>query len=292
MTGSSDARDIVCWGDSLTAHGGMPTRLAELTGRTCHNAGVGGENSLGVAARQGAMPYLVTVSGGVIPAEGGVDVAVRTSFSPAVAAWPLVGGAGAAGDVGTGPGRLAGVDGTLQLRVKDPTVPAIRHGGGDVYAFVRKGPGPPIRLGSPTPFYFDFARARRRDIAIVWMGENGPGDDTTSAMFEAIALALVPGTPFLFMTSCGDIHPGWTPLERRLIARWGRRFLNVRRYLIDEAPEDIGVPLTPRDRDDRARGRVPTSLRTDDVHHTLAAQRAIAEHLILARMREFDWIST
>jgi len=157
------------------------------------------------------MPYLVTVSG-ADPARAASTLRCAL-LSPAVAAWPLV-GARSGRRRGTA-GRLAGVDGTCSSGQR------IRPGRRSVTAAAtctrswRKGPGPPIRL-EPTPFYFDFARARRRDIAIVWMARTA-GRRHHLRDVEAIALSLAPGTPFLFMTSCGDIHPGWTPLERRLI---------------------------------------------------------------------------
>src|SRR5690606_8778503 len=67
--------DIVCWGDSMTAGAGgggtsYPSVLESLIktinpNANVRNSGVGGENSVTIAARQGGNPFVIRVDGGV-----------------------------------------------------------------------------------------------------------------------------------------------------------------------------------------------------------------------------------
>jgi hypothetical protein len=68
-------RDIVVWGDSMTAYlqqdGNLP---ALLPGRTISFRGVGSQTSVQIAARQGGIVATGTIAGNTIPASGAVSV--------------------------------------------------------------------------------------------------------------------------------------------------------------------------------------------------------------------------
>lgn len=286
-------------GDSLTAFDGIRVRLAELTGRTHRSAAVGGENSYGIAARLNALPYLMRPVGGVIPASGSVDVTFQTML-PGVS-WPLL-----QGDGGGATGTLAGVPVTFSIRVKDPATPYPSHGDGDVYQLTRIGSGAAVPIKRPTAFLYDYGEARRGDVLIAWHGQNGTGASWTGPSVEtggqqflddivgisrAMVENLTPAAPrYLFMTRTGIESIGWTDEERAMSREFGRRYLNVRRYLIDQALSDLNITPTGQDVADKTAGRVPTSLRIDAVHHTADAQAAIAEFLIYPRLTELGWI--
>lgn len=284
--------DLAFVGDSLTAGGAMASKVAALTGRTARNLGVGGETTTTILARMGVWPFLITPSGGQIPTSGSVDVTFVSSYhTPGSSIWPLLQGSGVReGDTYLW-GTIAGVRVRLSIRVKDPAQDYPLHGAGDVYQITRDGTGAAVAITRPTPFIPEYGPARLGDIIIAWMGQNGPTDDATFAGFQALDQSLTKaGKRFLFMTAPGVANTGWTDLEKRMLDRWGRRFCNVRRFLIDDALMLMGLTPTSTDLDDIAAGRVPTQLRTDSVHHTPAAQQAIAEFLIYPRLKELRYI--
>ncbi len=283
--------DIALLGDSLTASGGIRTRLAALTGRTVRNLGVGGETTTSIMARAGVWPWLVTPVGGEIPASGSVDVTFVSSYDAALPTWPLLQGSGVReGDTYLW-GTVAGVRVRLSIRVKDAAQNYPQHGPGDVYQITRATAGTVVPIVCPAPFLPEHGMGRREDIIIVWMGQNGPSGDVTFDGFQAIERWCTrAGARFLFMTAPGTVDTGWTALERRMIARWGRRYCNVRRFLIDDALALMGLTPTSADLDDIAAGRVPGQLRTDAVHHTAAAQDAMGEFLVYPRMKELEFI--
>lgn len=281
--------DIAQVGDSLTAAGHLAAKVAALTGRTVHNMGVGGETSPGIAARQGGMPYLMAPVGGSIPAAGGVDVTFKSAYGPS--SWPLLQGTGVRNTADNrAVGTLAGVTGVLTLIRPAEAVQYVHHAN-DRYVFTRLVDGAAVPVNKPMPFYYLHGANRRGDIQVIWQGQNGPDDDTTFAMFAAeIQYMSALDKRYLLMTAPGVTHTGWTPMELRMLAAHGRRYMNVRRYLIDHALTDLGMTPTAQDEADIAAGTVPTSLRTDAVHHTQQAQEAIAEFLEFPRLKEMGWV--
>lgn len=283
--------DIITVGDSLTGDGRIAAKLAELTGRTSRNMAVGGETVPTILARMGVWPFLMAPVGGALPASGSVDVTFQSSYhTPGTNIWPLLQGTGVReGDTYLW-GTLAGVRVRLSMRVKDSTVPYPLHGDGDVYQLTRATPGDAITLPRPVPFIPEYGMARAGDIIIAGIGQNGPGDDADYAGFEAIAQwARKAGKRFLFWSkTAGIANTGWTPLEKRLADRWGRRYCNIRRFLIDDAMPIMGLIPTVQDNADIAAGRVPEQLRkpNDATHHTHAAQDTFTEHVFYARLKE------
>ena len=160
----SSGPDIVCWGDSMTAGAGgngttFANVLAGLSGRVVRNAGVGGETSVTICSRSGATPFLVNVQGGVIPASGSVAV----TFSPigGIAPAPLLQGSGTPdGDFS---GVLAGVPGVISQA-------------SGAYSFTRASAGSAVTCNRPTSYRTAWSQLRRGDVAIFWVGQNGPSD--------------------------------------------------------------------------------------------------------------------
>lgn len=280
--------DIVLWGDSLAAQMGT-VDLAAATGHTVRNGGVGGESSIGVAAREGADPYILLPVGGAIPASGGVQV---TIIAPA--AWPLLQGAGTSD--GTFAGTLAGVHGVLTLT--QPSGPSLTHLADDVYTFTRDSAGSAVTVNRPEPFYTDFSTARRGDIAIIWAGRNNSAslDQVRSDirvminyLDRAQARYLVVSIPNGRGEASGtSTYASIDALNDALKSDYGRRFLDLRRYLIDYGLDDSGIYRTPSDVADIAADIVPSSLRQDAVHPT-STGRIVVANQIARRLAEFGW---
>lgn len=284
--------DILTIGDSLTASGTIAAKLATLTGRTVRNMGVGGETVPPILARLGVWPFLMSPAGMVIPASGSVDVTFASAYhTPGVNNWPLLQGTGVREGDTFLYGTVKGVRVRLSIRVKDPAQDYPLHGAADVYQLTRVTAGAEVPLARPEPFLPEFGSARSGDIIIAWMGQNGPTDDATFAGFQSIEQwATKAGKRFLFMTKPTGSNTGWTDFEKKMQDRWGRRYCNVRRFLIDDAMPLMGLTPTSTDLADIAAGTVPTQLRTDATHHTTAAQNAIGEWLLYPRLTELEMI--
>lgn len=75
--------DWAMWGDSLVAPGSSGdwvSKFAASIGVNAYNGGVGGEGVRQISARQGAVPALMTIVGGIIPASGPVAVTTNAYF--------------------------------------------------------------------------------------------------------------------------------------------------------------------------------------------------------------------
>lgn len=266
--------DITCWGDSMTAGAGgggtaFPAVLAGLSGRVVHNAGVGGETSVTICARSGATPFIVSVQGGTIPPIGGVTVSFEQINGQPVA--PLLQGTGTPG--GSFAGSLKGVSGTITQA-------------GGVYTFTRAATGPAVMCNRPDPYYTDWAKARRNDIWVMWIGQNGPSD--TRAIQDAKAM----------IQHLEALNKRWLVIPKptstdafdsTMLSEFGRRVILARRYLVDYGLADAGITATPQDAAEIAAGVVPSSLRADAVHWT-AAGYTILGNLVYQRMLELGWL--
>ncbi|MDI3259703.1 MAG: SGNH/GDSL hydrolase family protein [Sinobacteraceae bacterium] len=146
---------IDAWGDSLTAgygatgNGGpYPYRLGLLVGKSIGNYGIGGQTSTQIAARQGGAPALVTVSGGAIPASGGVSVTLTVDVLYHTTGQTL-------------DGTIAGVHGTLS---RDPS--------SGNYTFTRSTSGSSVAVAQNTPFIPDLGVGSRNSLQLLWLGRN------------------------------------------------------------------------------------------------------------------------
>lgn len=266
---------ICCSGDSMTAGAGgggttYPSVLASLTGRTVYNLGVGGETSSTIAGRFGAWPWLATVSGGSIPASGGVLVTLENLDGVDQDILPLV-----QGSAGVNPCSIAGVTGTLTSN-------------SGIFTFTRAASGSEVEVPYAVPFV-PAGADRMSDILILWWGQNDGTSDATAiisrqrATIEAMPVArrryLVVGLP-------SGTDSNRTAMDLQFVREFGRRFVNIRKHLSSyEALELAGITPTSQDDADIAAGRVPLSLRSDDTHFNAAGYTRTA-NFIYARLAE------
>ena len=66
-------------------------------------------------------------------------------------------------------------------------------------------------------------------------------------------------------------------LEEAMAAAFGDRYVNLREYLSTRGLADAGLSPTERDRRDMEAGRVPESLRSDEVHLNRYGYRVMGE---------------
>lgn len=273
--------DITASGDSMTVGAGVqnydnryPQYLAALTGRAVHNLGVGGEGSRTIAARLGAVPAMVTVTGDTIPATTDPVVVTLAGMDDGGDVRPLL-----QGSAGVNPCQIAGVTGTLS-----------EAGGG--YSFSRSEAGDSVAVPWPVPFIPD-GRNRLGDILIMWWGQNDGGSDASrviarqqATIEEMTALNkrwLVVGLP----SGDDSLRAG---MDQQFIDAFGRRFVNVRKHLATVAALDArGITPSQTDLDQIALGRVPESLRADGTHFNDDGYILTAE-LIHQRLTELKFL--
>jgi len=264
---------IVAWGDSLTAGAGAtggstgaatyPAVAQALLSppRAVMRQGVGGQSSTQIAARMNAVPILVTVTSGIIPASGSVAVTEKSvnvlvnsgSYSGTMRGW------------------LAGVEGTMTT-----------DGSGN-WSFARSVPGTSLPVDANARFICAWGQYLRGYAAWLWLGRNGAQAGRTVLGDIAAAVASLGHSRYLvggILPSTADSGAGLAQLATlngQLAGVYGDRFVNLPAIL------SAAANGTAEDSTDVAAGFVPRSLRSDHLHlndagYALVAQAFRAAH--------------
>lgn len=278
---AADVDKIVLTGSSSMqgAQSLMAAALLEYNpDATVLQEGKGGEVSQHIAARLGSIPALVTVTGGVVPASGAVNITVSNM--------PLN------GSLKPYAGNLNGVHGTLSFST-------------NVYIFTRTTPGETVNVTPGTPFIPDLAAQSRAGVGVLWMGKN---DFNTAVPNAEIGTIQRTDTTHDWFTSfikrvivMGHFVDGGTPEvseERRQIyacnaahaERYGKAFIDVHSFLTTQAIWDA-TSLTPTqaDLDAQAIGNKPPSVSADNGHLNATGYAALVNHLIKPKLTELNW---
>lgn len=255
--------DIWCLGDSLTAGaGGQLTwaqqLAAEFPQRRISNWGVGGQTSTQIAARAGAYPALLSVSGNRVPGSGAVEITDRTIS--------LLTNQG----MQSLRGWLGGIYGTLS-----------RNNSTDAYLFTRSEAGKTVIVTPKMPFVPDVEK-RDFETMIIFLGRNNIGavDDIKRDIARCVSLQKTAEKRYLIITppNGGTRTAGQSTnegtgsfalqsiktIEDWAVQEYGDRALKVREFSFqfqDGSADDL---------DDVAKETVPRSLRIDGVHWTTA----------------------
>lgn len=261
-----DTRNIVAWGDNLTAGTGatpnnsyVDVALRLFGGlRDIDKEAVAGQTSTGIAARMNAVPTHVALDGDAIPASGPAAV-VKLNVVPLSTL-----------ESSEQPGILCKVAGDL---VSTQTA----EGDGFTYSFRRATNGEAVAC--PADSTFEFARpAEVRDrVAWLWLGRNGaaPGSDVGRDIAAAVRSIgherFLVGSVLTSAADSAEAVKGILAFNGVLSRTYGKRFVDVLGQLqakADGSAEDAG---------DVAAGLVPRSLRSDNTHlndkgHAIAAQ--------------------
>lgn len=239
--------------------------------------GVGGETSPTICARQGGNPFLINVTGGIIPAST-TPVTVTLEQINGETVRPLLQGST------TWTGVLDGIAGVLNL--VEPSGSSASWQADNYYTFARTAAGTQITFDRPKPFYLDVAAPRLGDIHIIWIGQNGPS--TARAISDT--KAMIQRMQALDKRYLVISKPTSTDADDSLFfAEFGRRFVAARKYLVQYGLQDAGITPTAQDNTDIANGIVPTSLRADAVHWTAQGYTILA-NLLFNRIKELGWI--
>ena len=284
-----EVKTIACWGDSLTygrnqgTDCSYPKVLAELTGLTVYNMGVGGETSTTIAARQGALDILIdeefTIPADKTPLEikfKSSDGGVVTPRNTNVGGW--------------NPCTINGVEGTLSISVNSDVWPRVLNWA----KFTRATPGEAVTVPKGAKL-IPQAQSVNGDVNIFYTGTNGgwtPANTTANDNSPEDVAALVAlikkqiahtGTDkFLVIGLTSGGTYAWDSLNAALEKEFGNKFLDAKAYLASmQALEDAGITPTQTDLEFLSEGKIPLSLNCSpsdtthlsDVGYTLLAKQ-------------------
>lgn len=286
---------ILTVGDSLTAGyfdgspGPMldswPAKLQALVGDSVSvtNAAVNGYTVDEEAIRVGTFQLTVAVVGGSIPSSG--PVAVTISESPGIIP----------GQSRSYPGTLRGIPGTLDISAA-----------GD-WSFTRTTSGSATEAPSTSPWVSQYY-PNLGDTAVIMLGRNdithkitGTEADTRTHIVEGIRRiaggltrqvrqVLILSIPTATTETRGTAgHSLVTSINAELERQWGNRYLDIRRWLIDNGMRKLGLTPTPADEANIAADTLPPSLMGDTVHWTRATANLVAQQ-VFEYMEPREWI--
>ncbi|AOH83623.1 hypothetical protein AWL63_06200 [Sphingomonas panacis] len=252
--------DSMTYGQGASAGQDIGSIIRNLSGRTVKNRAIAGQRSGQIIARQGGDPALVTVAGNMIPASGSVTVNLLSeAFVPNYDGNTVP---------RTIPATLAGIPGAI-IRDDPASSGPIR--------FQRTTPGIAMACPAASPIYVQTAGDDQQDTQIIWVGRNdvSQGYDLMTVVAPKVenAVRFLGHGRFLIIGVCnlmdGTEDTGSTDnaglarynsivaYNNYMAGRWGGKFFDVRRYMIDRAITDMGSTPTSDDLADIAVDRIP-----------------------------------
>lgn len=221
------------------------------------NMGAGRENTATILGRSGVLPFVVSADF-VIPAEA-QSVTVEISSESGEKVTPLI-----AGDGGVNPVTIAGVKGTL-VRTSVGT----RH----EYLFTRLEAGQEIAVEKGTQIVTAAANAYQDYVHIVWLGtyETSGNPDTlvrdTKLLLQRQNLNeeryLVIG-PCTYNGSWQTASPhAMDSIDSAMLQAFGDRYINLRKYLIEDGLRDADLSPTTQDKQKISNGAIPNTFRSN-----------------------------
>lgn len=220
--------------------------------------------------------------GGAIPASGPVAVDIkRASDGQPTARFIRV------SPKQINPVSFAGVQGTLAW-----------DSASSRYLFTRLTAGNVVSVTRPMPLYAASATTQRSKLHLIWIGRNNQletdqivGDiasmiqhmDAVKKRYLILSVLTATDEP-----SGSANHTAIKELNLRLARQYGRRFVDVRRYLIDYGLADARISPTTEDAASIAADTLPPSLAPDKLHLNDAGYTIVA-NLVAQRLDELGW---
>lgn len=316
------AREIVCWGDSLTApHNGpgirgklkrivkgkaYPDYLQEMAGGDYKiiNAGVGGENTLTIMARQGAWPMRLAHDVTIYKS----DKAEYDNF---------IGNGDITGFVSSYNGKR--VTPLLQLGYEEDSPAQMnpcRIGGryftvsseskfwleNDSYRFEYNYFISPLeeadssytlKAGSTVTTYA-MEKLRGKYANVFFMGQNGGFEDAADLTRQLKAMIRYSRSDRFVVISFHKPNKviktiaRMKEMEDSLHAAFGCHYINLRDSLVRNGLQRAGLTPTSEDKDSITQGQVPPQLLTDGTHFTAEGYKEIAR-LVYCKFRQLGY---
>lgn len=313
---------IVCWGDSLTApHGGKdmkgvikklikgksyPTLLQSYLGEDYQiiNAGIGGENTLTIMARQGAYPMRLSHDIILFPDEnaqyekfiGNSEIdAFYSSYNQKRVTPLLQLGWKENGPAQINPCHINGKEFQLYSEAHFWKENNKYHSEWNYY-IKNKFPiysSDTLKAGSIIETYA-MRHLRNTYANIFFMGQNGGFKDTDDLIrqFQAM-IDYSQCNRFIIISFHKPNQPipnvqRMQEMEDSLQHYFGQHYINLRKYLIQSGLKDAGLTPTKIDSDSIRHNQVPPQLMTDGCHFTSKGYELLAR-LVEKRFRELGY---
>lgn len=319
-----DSRMIVCWGDSLTApHTGgswkgkikyllmgddsyprvLQSNLGD--GYRIVNAGVGGENTLAIMARQGAFPMELAHDVVIYKDEykeydkflGNRDIsAFRSSYNGKTITPLLQLGWKEEAPAKVNPTRINGKEYMLESESH-----FWKEDGKYIFEYNyfinpkdKTERTDTLKEGSVVETYA-MRHLRGAYANVFFMGQNGGFEDTADLIRQYQAMIaysrsdryIVIGyhKPNMVMPTVQRMQE----MEDSLRQAFGDHYINLRSYMVDNGLKDASLSPTPADLDAVTKGEVPPQLIPDGCHFTSVGYRLLAR-LVEERMKQLGYV--
>ena len=305
---------IVCWGDSLTAGAGgngvtypkaleayirkeicnQYSLISQLSGEATYlidasdyeikipvvNMGVGGENTLTISGRNGAIPYVVSQEFTIPKSKIPVEISFTSQNGEKVA--PL-----RQGDQGVNPVVIDGVEGVLSIRQESSDSEEY------TYYFTRTTVGDSKSIQPGKEIITAASQENLDYITVIFMGQNGgyTGFEDLIRQQRAIIEHQTANKDRYIIVG---LHTGTAEsrnaLETALENEYGAHYINLREYMSTQAMTDAGLIPTDADIEKMQMGATPDSLLTDVVHFNSVGYELVGK-LIYKRMDELGYFN-
>jgi lysophospholipase L1-like esterase len=280
---------VICWGDSLTAGGGgkgatYPNVLQRLIEKEIYpnipvvNCGVGGENSITIAGRSGAIPFVIAEPV-LIPANR-ERVRIEFNSSSGAKVSPL-----RQQNCGVNPVVIDNIDGQIDIEQESYTSKDFH------YFFLRKNNGNEIEFKPGDQIITSGSVNYQRYIPVIFIGQNGGWSNPTELISQQKAMIDYQNTKdnkfIIIGLSSGD-SKSRRDLEAEMKNAYGDKFINLREYLSTKALSDAGIVPTNKDNEAMSAGSVPPSLLSDTVHFNAQGYELIGR-LVFERMKSLEY---
>lgn len=286
---------ILCIGDSLTygAGGdgmGYPEYIALRLDKEgyiipVYNMGVGGENTVTIASRVGALP--MTVDEFVIPADmEPVDIIINNAYNGKPVT-PLR--QGTQNSNGVNPCIIGDVEGTISIIQDSYSADDFKY----TFTRLERGEEVHVKSGSVIETYARNNHEYKDGIFVVFIGANGGYNDIEDLVYQQQAIVDMQqknADKYLILgISIGSASDN-VELEDVMVKTYGEKYLNVRELLSDETVLlQSGVILTDIDRAQIEEGYIPDCVRADEVHFNSLGYQILAEAVYI-RMLELNYM--
>lgn len=319
---SDDApKQVVCWGDSLTAphcsgsikgqvkklllgDSSYPGILEEELGGEYGivNCGVGGENILTIMARQGVFPMQLAHDVSIYEDKerefsqymGGKDVPAFVSSYNGKTVTPLLNGYDENNSAKVNPCMIVGQEYMLSSESKNWMRNKNFIFQYNYFISSEKSDSSYILPKGSVVETYAMRHLRNQYANVFFMGQNGGFDSVKELIHQFKAMIDYSGSERFIVISFHRPNVPiptanrMTEMEDSLSAEFGSHYINLRKYMMEHALQDADLEPTQADRDSIATGAVPPQMMVDGVHFTKTGYKLLGK-LVARKFKELGY---
>ena len=284
---TNDLEVIDCVGDSLSMAGVYESELQKLTGLSCVNLGVGGENTATILGRMNGIPYKIAEKVTIPSSKDTIQIKLTNIYNQRIL--PLLQGNKTIGIT------IRGVEGILSTTQTDATAENAD------YFFERNIEGEQFTVEKGENIYITSNKLYQNSnrAKIIWVGQNGGFSINETGRYQGDFSNQEDRARYIAMlkTYINVVNPikyivmsppefTTDEIENDLDVEFGGCFINVRKEMINN-----GIPIakkiglldsnypTEGDLEDIGNIKIPRSLRSDNIHFNDIGYKVLA-HII------------